>query len=375
MVSSRTMVSPEIAGSVADSGWQITADQPATGGNAPVPACLAARPADAPTPSQAMVRTLTSGGNGRSIVHLAQAYRTPELATEAFALVAKSLGECDLAGSYIQDARVITGLGDQATGVVLEDPVKHSFRSVVADRTGRMVNVVDAGQTGSAPDIDKVATALAEVTDVQCPIAVGICASDPKTADGPPPIGGDQPGFLAVADLPRPRTGKGTWGGLDPGSPADVVTSGCEDVSFDKLTADNRTARSYILTDAPKGMPKTFGLDEVVLTMKSDADAGKQAKTIASNLRSCEDRLPTATVGKVAAIRGTGADGTAVTGSVTTVDQKVTDKKTSHYRVGIVAAGDKLVYTFLPTTDDWDLTTGQWTTVTIRAAQRATQVR
>ncbi|MBO0812659.1 MAG: hypothetical protein J2P23_11530, partial [Microlunatus sp.] len=355
--------------------WKIIADQPAGTGDSPVPACLGQPQDDNPTPATAMIRTLGTSANGPTALHLSEAYRSSELASESFALIAKSLGECSVRGSYISSARTITGIGDQATAILLTDPQKNSRRAVIANRTGQVVNVIDIAETRYAPDLDKAAAALAQLTDQQCTLAIGVCASNPQVSDGPPPVGGDEPGFLALADIPVPTSGAGTWGGLAPSSPAGIVTSGCEDVSFTTLNASSRAARSYVLTDKPKGVPDTFGIDQIALTMRSARAAQDEERTIARNIKRCGVRSPTAQVRDYATVSGTGADRTAITGSVALVSQQITPETTSTYRVGIAAAGDKLVYTFLPRTKAWDLTPGEWSTLTVRAAQRATQVR
>jgi hypothetical protein len=54
------------------------------------------------------------------------------------------------------------------------------------------------------------------------------------------------------------------------------------------------------------------------------------------------------------------------------VSQKSIDG-THKYRVGIVSAGKKVVYTFLNPRDDYDFTDRQWDTVAVRAGERATQ--
>lgn len=375
MISDSTMFTPGLAAMVINQKWQITADQPAGTADSPVPACLADPQDDAPTPSQGMVRTLSTSSNGPTALHLAEEYKSSELAAESFALIAKSLGECNLRGSYISSARVITGLGDQAGAVLLDDPATDSYRAVAADRTGRLVNVIDIAQAKDRPDLDKEAAALGRLTDRQCTLAIGICASDPQVADGPPPVGGDEPGFLALADIPMPTSHRGTWGGLAPGSPSDVVTSGCENVEFASLPAVGRAARSYVLIDKPKGMSATFGLDEIALTMKSAKDASREAKTIGNNIKTCAERQPTAKISDFRSVTGVGADNTTITGAVALVTQKLSAKSSSTFRVGVAAAGAKVVYTFLPRTSDWDLTQPEWSGLTVRAAQRATQVR
>ena len=47
---------------------------------------------------------------------------------------------------------------------------------------------------------------------------------------------------------------------------------------------------------------------------------------------------------------------------------------TAKYRVGIVSAGPKVIYTFLNPRGDYDFTDGQWDTVAVRAGERMTQV-
>jgi hypothetical protein len=44
------------------------------------------------------------------------------------------------------------------------------------------------------------------------------------------------------------------------------------------------------------------------------------------------------------------------------------------YRLGVVAAGPKVVYTFLSPKGKLDVTDGQWRTISVRAGQRATQI-
>jgi len=55
------------------------------------------------------------------------------------------------------------------------------------------------------------------------------------------------------------------------------------------------------------------------------------------------------------------------------VSQKSTGA-THKYRVGIVSAGEKVVYTFLNPREDYDFSSDQWDTVAVRAGERATQV-
>ena len=68
-----------------------------------------------------------------------------------------------------------------------------------------------------------------------------------------------------------------------------------------------------------------------------------------------------------------GAQHTRVSGWTTVVSQKST-QGTAKYRVGIVSAGPKVIYTFLNPRGNYDFSSHQWDTVAVRGGQRATQV-
>ena len=55
------------------------------------------------------------------------------------------------------------------------------------------------------------------------------------------------------------------------------------------------------------------------------------------------------------------------------VSQKSIDG-THKYRVGIVAAGPEVIYTFLNPKEEYNFSGGQWDTVAVRAGERATQI-
>ena len=81
----------------------------------------------------------------------------------------------------------------------------------------------------------------------------------------------------------------------------------------------------------------------------------------------------TASVTKPKKVTSIGAQNTKIAGWTTVVSQKST-QGTAKYRVGIVAAGPKVIYTFLNPRGDYDFTGRQWNTVAVRAGERMTQV-
>ncbi len=360
-----------------DTTWTVVSDQsgPSTSTSA---ACLSpAATQNAPNPLQILSRTLSAGGTaGPMVLHQAQAFGSTDEATVTYALMARALGNCDLANSYLVSGASIDGLGDQSTAVVIADQAKKQYRTVVVDRTGRVVNVIDVvtAQSNGGGPLDGAVTALGKVTDSQCTAALGECASLVTVKPGPPPVSGDQPGFLAVADIPQPEAGAGSWVGQTPAKPSTLVTTGCENVDFGTVDAESSGARTYLLSDKPTGMPAAFGLDEAIFTMTDEKSATDLANQITQNLESCKERQLTATVNAPTSVSGVGADGIAVQGKTYLVTQKTSDTATAAYRVGVVTAGVKVVYVFLPTEGKFDLTDAQWTALAARAGARATQV-
>lgn len=355
--------------------WKVASDQSGQETTTSA-ACLSpAAVQNAPNPQAIRSRTLTAGAGGPMVLHQAQAFGTADESTVDYALLTKALGDCDLANSYLLSGSVITGLGDQSTGVVIEDQSKKQYRTVIVDRTGLMVNVLDVVtdiSRGAGP-LTGASKALAKITDGQCTVAIGQCATLVGVKDGPPPAAGDQPGYLAVADIPQPQAGAGTWTGNTPGKPGSLLTSGCENLDFSKVDADSSGARTYLLSDEPAGMPDSFGLDEAVFTMSDAAGATALTKQLTDNIESCKQRQLTASVDGEKSISGVGAAGAPISGKTYQITQKVNATTNSHFRLGIVTTGQRVIYTFLPTQDKFDLTDDQWTDLTLRAAARGTQ--
>jgi len=354
--------------------WLITSTQHGLDANSPQPACFTGTTAEGqPNATQTIQRLLNaSGKNAPALLHQADAYATPEDAAQAYAVASRTLGTCAVAGSFLESGRAVTGLGDSATAaiVAVQAGGKASYHSVALNRTGRVVNIVDVAQQVTAADINQTANALGDATGVQCTSSGGACAGRVAVKPGPPPLGGDQPGFLAVGDLPPVGVSPSVWGGDPPHAPdPDFVGTGCETTNWAKVAATNRTARTYL----PQDSNATFGLDEIILTTASPRSAGDLVNQVKKDLDSCAQRKLTATVSKPAAVTGPGAENSGVGGWSATVAQK-TASTTTKFRVGIVSTGNKVIYTFLNPVNGLDFTDTQWQSVVLRSGQRASQV-
>lgn len=353
--------------------WTVQATVRGDSEDAPGAACLGTAPLEgAPAPAQKVLRTLTANGKGpMGALHLAQAYASAADAQQAFAVTAKALGTCAITGNYLESGRVVSGLGDEATGSLIKSVAGTTAtgHTVLVARTGRVLDVLDAYQPKQALNVNDVARALATVVGTQCQEAGGACATAVKVTDGPPPPGGDEPGFLTTGDLPPATKSPAPWVATPVEPPAaDFSGSQCETVNWSTLAAASKSSRIYLLQDTPG----FFGLNDIVLTTKDEAAATKLVGKIRDDWKSCKKRKLTATVAEPVKVTGVATGGARVTGWTTLVEQKTGDS-TTRFRVGIAASGSTVAFTFLNPENGKDLTADQWNGVAVRAVQRATQ--
>lgn len=377
IVTDQLMLSPTQAETLdSKRTWKVALTQRGTSPDSPNhPACLSTEnTGESPVPQQTVLRLLSSSGSDSpAALHQAAAYSTPEEAAQAYAYASRSLGDCAMTGAWIHQGHLVNGVGDQAVGVTIQvlDGKNEDYRTVVLARTGRIVDLVDVAKPDTPVTAKRVVEVAGDLIDAQCQVAGGACSDEPEVQDGPPPLGGDQPGYLAAGDLPPVGPELARWAGTTPGEPdPDLLRgSGCETVNWSKVQAESRSHRTYL----PANSSNRFGLDEVVITTADEAAATKLAEKVRDDWTKCKERQLTATVADIAKVKGPGAKSVDVSGWTTEVSQK-SDSKTTKYRVGIVAAGAKVAFVFLNPLDDLDLTSDQFDIVTVRAGQRATQV-
>jgi hypothetical protein len=376
LLTDASMLSPSQAKTLdRDASWKVvTTERTATQGS-PTAACFGGEPLEGQaTPQQEVVRVLKAGGKNDPVaLHSAMAYSSPAEATQAYVIASKTLGGCAVAGYYIASGYSVSGIGDQAVGVVVMkvQGKKTQAHSVVLSRTGRVVNVLDAAQPSHAIAMDAVGKALSQVNAVICRAAGGRCDGNVSVKKGPPPLGGDEPGFLAIGDLPPAGPKVYPWVATQVELPKkEFQGSGCETVNWTTEQAKSRSSRVYLI---PESGNSFFGLNEIMLTTKDAKAAGKVVDKIKSDLSKCKSQNLTATVTGPKKVTSIGAQKTKISGWTAGISQKST-KGVAKYRVGIVSAGPKVIYTFLNPRGDFDFKNRQWDTVAVRAGERATQV-
>ena len=355
--------------------WKEARTQRGTSEDAPVPACFGVEPADGqPVSQQKILRVLSSNGKSApSALHDATAYATADEARLAFVSASNTLGTCPAAGTWLASGRVVRGVGEQAVGaiVAVKNGKATEWHSVVISRTGRVLNVLDASSPGDALAPAAVADVLAEVTKKQCGPAGGKCGGTAQVRTGPPPLGGDQPGFLAAGDLPPVADSVSPWNAAPVELPEeDFVGASCENVNWTTVPAESRSARVYLHPDSGTSY---FGVNQIVLTLKDAKAAKALVQKVKTDVEDCKERRLTATVSDVEKVKGTGTKGTEIVGYTAVVEQKGT-QGSDKFRVGIVQAGAKVAYSFANPKGDFDFTDSQWDTIAVRAGERVTQV-
>jgi hypothetical protein len=355
--------------------WEVVNTQRGADPEAPVAACFGAEPEDGqPVSQQKILRVLSSSGKSApSALHEATAYATPEEAFQAFNVASRTLGTCAAAGAWLAAGQTVRGVGDQSVSAIVAvlDGKSTSWHSVIVSRTGRVLNVLDASRPAKAIPMKDPAAALAEVTDKQCTATGGKCAGNVQAKPGPPPLGGDEPGFLASGDLPPVAGSLTPWNAAPIDLPdEDFPGASCETINWNTVPAENRKMRIYLQPDSGKSY---FGVNEILLITKDAKAATALVDKIKKDLETCKERRLTATVGDPKKVSGIGARNTEVSGYTAVVEQKTSDG-TDKFRVGIVATGSKVVYTFANPSGDFDFTDSQWNTIAVRAGERVTQV-
>jgi hypothetical protein len=355
--------------------WKEALTQRGASEDAPAPACFGGEPEQGqPVSQQKILRVLSSDGKGApGALHDATAYATADEAAQAFATASRTLGTCPAASAYIVSGQSVRGVGDQATGAVVAvvDGKTTTAHSVVISRTGRVLNILDASRPGNQIPPGIVGTAVGEVTEEQCGPAGGKCDSKAEVRSGPPPLGGDQPGFLAVGDLPPVAGSVAPWNAAPVELPQeDFVGASCENVNWSTVPAESREMRVYLHPDSGTAY---FGVNQIVLTLKDAKAASELVEKIKTDIEDCKDRRLTATVSDPKKVSGLGARNIKVTGYTVAVEQKGTDGS-DEFRVGIVQADKKVAYTFANPQGDFNFSDDQWNTIAVRAGERVTQV-
>lgn len=353
--------------------WTTTLTEQKLSATSPKPVCLLQNPGQ-PNPTLSGLRTMTTNGkDGLQVLHQVDAYASSTDAQKVFQLRSGNLANCYESPTYLVRADSVAGLGDEAMSITVafQDPVTR-YDTMLLVRTGTTVHVFDAVKNGTLVAPGRLAEVAAGPVSRQCTRAKGSCDAKPVSAPQTPPPAGTV-GWLILPDLPRVTPGAGTWQATDP---AAVSSKGslCEGVTLATVTGpQGREQRTYLMAD-DTAAPQNYGVDEVVFTFAKPADATAFAKKLSDNLTSCPKRVTTAKVSQSAAVNSTVASET-IAGSTILVSLDMGNSQTTLFRVGVASVGNRVVYLLNNPSKSYDLGQRNFSSLMIRAAQRASQAR
>ena len=333
------------------------------------PECVELSGTGGGSPDSEMNHLFTASKGGGSLLQVVQAWPDANSATTAFTALVSQAGSCK--GSLLITTDRITGFADAATALAVRTAEGDSHTLLFA-RTGRFLSVVDGGARAGAEGIatDALVTASAASMARQCGPASGTCPSKPASVGTTPPDA-DTAGWLALVDLPQVIATSGKWDATDPQEPK-LLGSECENVDLTDLRgASDAAQRTYVLTNNAK-TPAEFGIDEVIYSFAKTSGANAMVKQLSANFGSCADRTRTASV-KTDQVKAPASDGKDLTAISYLVTQRISDSKTTTYRVGIAAVESRLIYVLATPSNNFDFSDDAWKGIVGRATQRATQ--
>jgi hypothetical protein len=350
--------------------WAEQKTEPTVTQDSSAPLCFVAAP-DLPTPQAQVQRKLAA--TGASVLHRISQYASAADATQVYALRLTQLGACSNIPAYLVSGAKVTSLGDNAVGItaVIQDQTAQ-FHTVMLVRTGSMVITYDVAQAGALVPYEKVLPLAATTVTAVCASGGGSCSASPVATAGVPPTT-SVPGWLAVSDLPRVTVGMGRWNAPAPKTSVTSAGSACENVTFATVAGPNqRRQRTYLLTEDTKA-PKNYGLDEIILDFDTADAATAFVTTLKTAIDACPTRTPTAKLGTEGAVTAAGANGEAITGFWRSLSQSTNPTTTYNFRLGVAVVGTRVVYLLANPSTTYDYTDADWSAITARAGQRATQ--
>ena len=353
--------------------WAADTESTSPTDESPRPLCLPAGTAGLPQNQSSGMRRLTSADGGTSVIHYVNSFADDTAAGSAYTERAAQVGTCPDTQALILDGYAVTGLGDDSiasTVTVQSNPAQ--YHTLLVNRSGRSINLFDVTTADKPASPTTLVQVAAKALARQCSHGDLTCPSTPKVKKEIPAAGAF-PGWLVEADLPRVTTGAGRWGATEPAARLAVVGSQCEALDLNNVTGTSgQWQRTFLLADDPNA-PTGFGLDQAVYTFDAKSAATALTRKLTDNIRTCARRTPTATVSGATTVKGSGASGVAISGTLFRVSQKVDANRTLLFRVAVLTVGNRVGYLLANPSSGFDFTDKEWSTIAVRAGQRISQ--
>lgn len=346
--------------------WEVTATHNNTGGDGINTICQQSRFAD-PDGLSAIVRTFEANGKvNRSAVQTVEVSKSIEQAQRGFDTTVGWYAGCQVARLQLLEAYKVANIGAEARMLMLrvwDKPV--TTYSVAVARIGA-VTTSTVGRTVGAkpPPPAQVSQSLADAVSMLCARSGSRgCAKEPTYRVVPPPKAGEEPGLLAVPDLPPAGTIKKPWVGIrTPGHPA---LTKCDRASFAAAGARRKQTRTYVIPQAK--VPARFGLTETYGVFPDARKARRFLADARGRLASCEDKDLATSVTDVrqGRVARSGAEWSAWV-----LVTETSENSSIRFRLGFVRRGNKVAQLTFVTAPRGDILPERFDALLVRAGDR-----
>lgn len=346
----------DLDGRRALSTWTVRSTGDNTRGDGINYVCQQQRYAD-PDGTRALVRTFEetdvppASAGPRTVVQSVELSNSEEEARGAFTTTVSWFAGCKVARLQLLRTHRVVHVADEAyllTFRVAERP--QTTYTVAVGRTGRLTTtlVVSApGQRSVAPRRTAQLLSTA-VGDLCVSPASGTCAPVGAVEPIPPLEAGEEPGLIAVVDLPPVGRVEQPWVGSSPApaNPNPAITT-CDDTNFPRAGAQRGRSRTFVIPEA--GLPPEFGVATSYGVFARPRQAAAALDRSATRIDGCEDRDLASTVRRIAQ-RAKGQGAKALELRVWDVTTEVSEDEQIRFRTALVRAGSRVAQlTFIPT--------------------------
>lgn len=363
----RTQVAP-LGGS---RGWRVERTDANVSGDGINSLCQRHRFAD-PRGLAAIVRTFRAAGKPRrSAVQTVEVSRSVPAARQAYRTTVGWYAGCRVARLQVLDAYRVDRVGDQAQVMTLRlSDRPTTMLSVAVARTGAVVTSTVGTTVGAGPPhVGQVIRTLEEAVKSLCVRAVGGgCVRTPTyRAVPPPPAGrGEEPGVLAVADLPPIGRLDDPWVGTRPAPTRSYPSvTACDRADFRGAGAVRTRTRTYLIPQAR--LPARFGLSQTYGTFRSAKAAKGFLAARRADLAGCDTRDEATEVG---AERRTTRSSPQVDLSQWLLTTTVSPEQRVLFRIGFVRVGRSVAQLTFAPTPGTDMGEARFGSLLVRAGDR-----
>jgi hypothetical protein len=304
----------------------------------------------------ALVRTFT--GNAPKAGPLtagqsAEASADTDAAERTYQTMAGWYAGCTSPRVQLLSTHRVTGVGDEATLMVLRDWADPVTTQVVGvARTGVLTTTVVDTLTGMTdpkkePDLAPSARLLATAVSGLCTLPdAGSCTATPEVKDSPVLPAGRHPALLVEADLPPVPTIDEPWVGTEPArAKQNIASTRCDNTQFTGPDFTKAFTRTFVIPAATQ-LPPEFGLSETVGALPPKA-AQQFIDDIRTKLEKCPDNDLGTSVERIAEEESGRGDLT-----VWRLTVEVSQNRSVRFLMAVIRSGNAVgQLTFVPSDD------------------------